>query len=136
MLRQGNYKLITFGHTLPWFNATSYVDMLFDVTLDPFELTNIASQNPDIVKAMFTTLETEFGGQGSLAAIDSLQMTRNYQRFEAFFANNASKATLLKEFESTFGGLSEETLETLVYRWIWWMGNQTRGGPVARPIRQ
>ena len=42
-LRQGEYKLITFGHTFPWFNATAYPPLLFNTELDPFELRNLAA---------------------------------------------------------------------------------------------
>jgi arylsulfatase A-like enzyme len=35
MLRTQAYKLITFGHTYPWFAATNYTSMLFDEDADP-----------------------------------------------------------------------------------------------------
>ena len=69
-LRDDKYKMITFGRTWPWFNATSYTTQLFDVVNDPWEERDVAAQLPQVVAAMFATLEEEWGGAGSIAAID------------------------------------------------------------------
>jgi arylsulfatase A-like enzyme len=69
-LRDDKYKLITFGRTWPWFNASTYTPQLFDVENDPWEESDVAAQHPDVVAAMTATLEEEWGGAGSIAAID------------------------------------------------------------------
>jgi choline-sulfatase len=69
-LRNDRYKVITFGRTWPWFNASTYTTQLFDVVEDPWEERDVAAQHPDVVAAMLATLEQEWGGPGSIAAID------------------------------------------------------------------
>ena len=116
MIRQDNYKLITFGHTFPWFNATAYPDQLFDLDADPFEITNVAAAHPDVVARLFSTLEAEMGGTGSIAKVDSQQMARNYQTYKAWYGN-FTPAELQKAFLNSYSGVDATSMMALVSRW-------------------
>ena len=96
MIRSGKWKLITFGHTFAWFNATAYMPQLFDLDADPLELTDVSGANPSVVSTLFEQLEAEFGGAGSIAAIDKTQMTRNYENFIGVWGGLVSNATALE----------------------------------------
>jgi len=56
MVRQGDYKLITFGKIK---YGSDYPAQLFNLVADPWELHDIASANPDIVKKLDALLRTE-----------------------------------------------------------------------------
>jgi arylsulfatase A-like enzyme len=116
-LRQGAYKLITFGHTWPWFNASAYPPLLFDVDADPFELVNLAPSMPDVVAAMTSTLEQEWGGAGSIAAIDAQQMHQNLALYNTWFEQRCNGSQLLTAFTDTFKGVDAATITDLVTQW-------------------
>jgi len=116
MVRRGDWKLIEFGHTFAWFNATAYVPQLFNVTADPFELDNVAPDNAAVVAALHATLEAEFGGAGALAAIDAAQMKRNYGLFLDVWGN-FTQPQLLAAFEKTFTNVSGADVAAGVAAW-------------------
>ena len=152
-LRDDRYKLITFGRTWPWFNASTYTAQLFDVAADPWEEVDVAAQHPDVVAAMFATLEEEWGGPGSIAAIDKERSDEALalynavrggraaaQRFNKrpahphpptsntytheiprpphqFFYKAMAPAALLKQLQSSFGGVSAEQINDLITAW-------------------
>ena len=49
MLRSGHLKLLTYGHTFPWFSETAYAPQLFNVSEDPLEERDLAPANPALV---------------------------------------------------------------------------------------
>jgi choline-sulfatase len=114
-LRQGDLKLITFGHSWPWFNATTFPPLLFNLTADPFELTNIAPGNPAVVSSMVATLEQEFGV--SLAQIDQMQMTDNLELYNTWFFEKCTGPSLLKKFMKSFGDDSSAMIQERVLAW-------------------
>ena len=103
-IRRGPWKLITYGHTFTWFNATAFVDQLFNVDEDPFELSNVASANPGIVTDLFTLLEAELGGPGAVAAIDSFEMRSNWQLFKSWFAATRTESEVVTLLSGAFRG--------------------------------
>ncbi len=117
MIRMNQWKLIEFGHTFPWFNATSYVPQLFDVDADPFELTNVASSNPTIVATLHAQMEEEWGGPGAIAAIDATQMARNFVRFKQVFGNLTPTA-LENDFLDVYQNISGDDIMIYVNDWI------------------
>ena len=115
-IRTATHKLIYFATTtFPWFSA--YAPQLFDLESDPYELTDISSANPALVASLFAQLEAEFGGPGSLARIDALQMARNYQRFKDHFADAMTPTALEKAFEGVFKNVSADVIAADVARW-------------------
>ena len=117
MIRMNQWKLIEFGHTFPWFNATSYVPQLFDVDADPFELTNVASSNPTIVATLHAQMEEEWGGPGAIASIDATQMARNFVRFKQVFGNLTPTA-LETDFLGVYQNISGDDIMIYVNDWI------------------
>ncbi len=101
MIRSAQWKLITFGHTFAWFNASAYIPQLFDVDADPLETTNVAAQNPSVVASLFAALEAEFGGAGAIAKIDAAQFAQNFALFEDGWGN-FTPAALEAAFEKTY----------------------------------
>ena len=115
-IRTDRWKLITFGHTFSWFD--NYIPQLFDLDADPYELTNVAAQNPDVVAQLLAQLEGEFGGAGAIDAIDKAQMQRNYQRFVDHFASQLSPSALMTAFEKAFRNVSAATVDADAQRWM------------------
>lgn len=117
MLRTQAYKLITFGHTFPWYNASSYTPQLFDLGADPFELTDVAPQHPDVVAELTATLEAEFGGTGALQRIDGEEMAWNFAQFNRTFFN-LTTAELVARFTKEFKGVTPEEVQERVVAWM------------------
>lgn len=65
---------------------------------DPYELEDVSAANPQLVASLTADLEAEFGGVGSLAAIDKFQMEENFRLFTAFFSDRLSPSALLGTF--------------------------------------
>lgn len=116
-LRAGDYKLIAYGHSWPWFNATAYPPRLFDVSSDVYELNDIAAARPDVVAAMTTTLEAEFGGAGSLATIDAAQMAADLDLYNRFYFQACDGEHLTKAFTGTFQGVPRDDVIAAVTAW-------------------
>jgi arylsulfatase A-like enzyme len=145
-LRDDKYKMITFGRTFPWFNESTYTTQLFDVQADPWEERDVAAQHPDVVAAMLATLEEEWGGAGSIAAIDKERSDEALALYNEvggrraprppvppffkppflmhppppnaqWFYKSFSAAELLKKFQAEFGGVSAEQINELVSAW-------------------
>jgi arylsulfatase A-like enzyme len=118
MIRRGQWKLITYGHTFSWFNATSFVDQLFDVDADPFELTNVAAANPDVVSELFAQLEEELGGgPGAVAAIDRYEMLKGWKLFSAWFADPTNATASAELIAKAFRGNSLADVEAQYAAW-------------------
>ena len=117
MLRTEAYKLITFGNTFPWFNATAYTPQLFDLAADPFELTNVAGAHPDVVAELTATLEAEFGGTGALQRIDAEEMAWDFAQFLRSFGN-LTEAALVARFQKEYKGVTEEEVRVKVAAWV------------------
>ena len=133
MSSDAQWKLITFGHTLPWFSEDEgYVPQLFHKPSDPYEMRNVARENPDVVAELTAQLESEFGGSGSLARIDRYQMEQNYRLFRSFFADVLSPSELLAEFKRVFDGVSDEKIRDRVAAWE---DAMSTGGAAGRPMR-
>ena len=119
MIRQGDYKLIVFGHSWPWFNATAFVPQLFNVAADAFELENVAAENPALIASMLAQLETELGGgPGAVAAVDRAQMAENLELFKAFFADRMPFANLTRAVAEAFKGPTEAEVAARLTQWL------------------
>jgi arylsulfatase A-like enzyme len=117
MIRSGQWKLITYGHTFSWFNSSAFVDQLFDVDADPFELTNVASANPTVVASLFEQLEAELGGgPGAVAAIDRYEMRKDWNLFNFWFGGPNVTATA-ERLSSSFRGNSLAEVEAQYAAW-------------------
>ena len=103
-IRRGPWKLITYGHTFDWFNASAFTDQLFNVDEDPFELSDVAAANPGVVSELFGQLEAELGGAGAVAAIDRFEMRENWKLFSAWFAAGRSDAEVTALLSKSFRG--------------------------------
>ncbi len=116
---QGPWKLIVYGHTWPIFNATAYVPQLFHTATDPYEISNVAPENPDIVASLTALLEKELaGGQaGGLQAIDAAQMQQNLQLYNDWFFSRCNGTELVRAFTSSFRGVSPDELDAMVTAW-------------------
>lgn len=100
MLRQAQYKYITFGRNgAPFAN---YSDMLFDVAADPGELDNVAPQFPSITAMMLATLTTEM--REALQTIDLRAKANDLLLYRAFFESIYNKTFLYNQFESAYSG--------------------------------
>jgi len=120
MIRQDQWKLITYGHRFPWFTKDVYVDQLFDLNDDPFEFTNVASTNPTVVAALFATLEAELGGAGSVERIDTELTDLDLLMWARFIVNgtatrNAVIAKLMLTFRNDTASAAE--VEAQVAMW-------------------
>lgn len=103
-IRRGPWKLITYGHTFEWFNATAFTDQLFNVDQDPFELSDVSAANPNIVAELFAQLEAELGGVGAVAAIDHFEMRENWKLFSDWFAAGKSDDEVAAILGKSFRG--------------------------------
>ena len=95
-LRQGAYKLITFGHSFDAFSeARGYVPQLFDVDADPDEVADLAAARPDVVAALDALLRAEL----DCAAVDAEVKASDQQLFLDYFGDDDDatlSATLAK----------------------------------------
>lgn len=104
MIRQGDFKLITFGHAFPWFNASSFPDQLFNLAEDPFEMKNIAPANAPLAAQMFRTLEAELGGVGSVQRIDREAIGLDQKMWAQFIAAKYTPDEVVAKLQKTFRG--------------------------------
>ena len=114
---RGDWKLITFGHTLPWFNATAYVPMLYNTRDDPLETTNVAAANPALVASLTALLEGPTGLGRSLQQIDAEQMASNLQLFRDWYVQRLTKDELLDRFTTAYTNVSVSEVKALVSAW-------------------
>lgn len=88
--------------------------MLFDVDSDPFELTDLAPTQPDLVASMSATLEQGLGGPGAISRIDAEQMTDNLGLYMKFYFQRCTGPSLLARFMAVFKGMSSQDVEQQV----------------------
>jgi hypothetical protein len=105
MIRQGEMKLITFGHVFSWFSNATYTPQLFNLTADPYELNDISADNPELVASLTATLEKELGYD--LEYIDAVAKANDQFIFRTYVCANKTVAQLQKEFAGTFSGFNE-----------------------------
>ena len=116
-LVQSRYKLVQYGHTWPWFNASAYTPRLFDVEADPQELNDLAAEQPAVVAAMTAALEAELGGSGAIARVDREIMDENLALYRSFFQAVYNDSQLLKMFANAYVGPSPAELSAAVGAW-------------------
>ena len=125
----GEWKLVVFGHTLPWFaEAAGYVPQLFHLPTDPFEMDNVAAAHPQLVATLTAHLEATFGGRGALAAIDRAQMAENFALYKAYFADALPRREVLRRFQATFANVSAAEIAAHVEAWEAAMGAHADDG--------
>ena len=106
MLRQGKWKLITFGKNGGNFNGScgapcTYASQLFDVENDPEELKDVASTNPDVVAAMDKTLR----GVVPYDDVDLMIKVEDHQIYQKYFvAKYASTKKLRNAWAKSYDG--------------------------------
>lgn len=116
-IRRGSWKLITYGHTFDWFNASAFTDQLFNVDEDPFELSDVAAANPGVVSELFGQLEAELGGTGAVAAIDRFEMRENWKLFSTWFAAGRSDAEVAALLSKSFRGNTPAQVSSQYAAW-------------------
>lgn len=116
-VRQGPWKLITFGHTFDWFNASAFTDQLFNVDADPFELTDVSAANPGVVADLFAQLEAELGGPGAVASIDRYEMRENWHLFDTWFAAGKNETGIVDLLSRSFRGNSPAQVSAQYEAW-------------------
>ena len=116
-LRKGPYKLIRFGHSTPWDNASAMPDQLFDVDADPHELHDLAASNPAVVAALVATLEAEWGGSGSIASIEAAQMTDNIANYCWVWHARCTPQELFSAYKNTWAGVTDEDIVAHTTAW-------------------
>lgn len=115
MLRSGHLKLLTYGHTFPWFTEASYAPQLFNVSDDPLETTDLAAANPSIVAQMNAQLIELLGT--SYEDIDAAAKANDQLVFRNYVAANKTEAQLLAAFEAQYAGWNA-TWSARVRTWI------------------
>ena len=110
----GHLKLITFGHGLPWFNASAYPPLLYNVSADPGETTDLAAAQPAAVAALTAALEGELGG---LARIDAERMAEDRALYEKWWRGALARPKLLAAFEANWPGVGEAEIKARVEAW-------------------
>lgn len=121
MVRQGDVKLIVYGHTFPWF--ADYPPQLFNLTADPLEFVNLAPSSPAMVAALEAILTSELG---DYEALDALAKANDLFMFRQYVLANHTIAEVQSMFDATFAGFNE-TYWGKVLQW-----NATNPVPVAR----
>lgn len=109
-LRTGDWKYITYGRSFPWF--TSYPPQLFNVTADPLELNDQASQYPDVVAQLDKQLVQALGVD--YQQVDATVMANDQFMFRTYVAQNKTVAQLQKEFSATYAGFNDTWWDKVV----------------------
>lgn len=107
MLRQGQWKYITYGRNFAAF--ANYSDQLFNLDVDPFELDNVAAANPTVAQAMQATLKAEFANAeyAGLQEIDLAAKLNDYALYQTFFADVYNASELRVRFERAYEGFDD-----------------------------
>ena len=104
MLRAGDLKLISYGHTFPWFDQ-GYDSQLFNVSADPLEMTDLGPSRPDIVAAMEEQLSSLLGTP--FEELDALVKANDQLIWRAYLTRNMTDAAVRKECEGTYKGFDD-----------------------------
>lgn len=113
----GDFKLITFGNSQPWFNATAYHPILYNVSGDPHETIDLSAAHPDVVASLTVLLEDELGGPGSLARIDSERLASDLALYKTWYRERLARPRLLATFEENWPDVSELEIKARVEQW-------------------
>jgi hypothetical protein len=110
MLRQGNFKLITFGKHGGNFNGScgapcTYNSQLFDVENDPEELHDVAAlvENQLILASMDQTLRSIIPYDD----VDLFAKAEDHDIYDKFYLHKFSTAQLKKKWAGNYGGNKE-----------------------------
>ena len=115
MLRSGHLKLLTYGHTFPWFSEAEYAPQLFNVSDDPLEEVDLAPTNPTLVAELNAQLIALLGA--NYEDIDAVAKANDQLIFRKYVAANKTDAQLLAEFQAQYAGWNE-TWTDRVRTWI------------------
>ena len=115
MLRSGHLKYLAYGHTFPWFTTSEYAAQLFNVSIDPLELHDIAPENPDLVAQLDAQLVALLGAH--YEDIDAVAKANDQLIFTRYVAANKTDAQLLAEFKGAYDGWND-TWTDHVRTWI------------------
>lgn len=115
MLRSGHLKLLTYGHTFPWFTESAYAPQLFNVSVDPLEQMDLAPANPALVAQMSAQLIELLGA--NYEDIDAAAKANDQLVFRKYVAANMTDAQLLAAFEAQYAGWNA-TWSARVRTWI------------------
>lgn len=113
----GDFKLICFGNSLPYFNSTAYHPILYNITADPHETTDLSASLPDVVASLTALLEGELGGPGSVARIDSERLASDLALYKAWYRERLARPKLLATFQANWPTVSEEEIKARVEEW-------------------
>ena len=108
MVRKGQWKYISFGHTLSAFSPDTYTPQLFDVDEDPGELRNLASQQQQVVEELHQELKKLFDPE----EVDRQAKHEDYQVWQRFFVP-LGKKNIMRKLKRTYKGFDQEDYKKL-----------------------
>lgn len=112
---QGVWKLITYGHSFPWFQ--NYTAQLYNLTADPGEQINRATQHIDVVAALDALLISAL--DASYQDIDALAMRNDQLIFRSYLTAGKNLRQVRAGFAGTYKNFSDTDWERVL---LW---NQT-----------
>lgn len=121
-IRQGDWKYVRFGRSFPWF--TSYTPLLFNITNDPLEQSNVMATFPAEAAALDALLVSALG---DVDAIDATVMRNDQRMFKDYLTANMSEAQVRQMMVETYKGFDDSDWDKIV-RW-----NTTEPTPPLSP---
>jgi arylsulfatase A-like enzyme len=121
-IRQGDWKYVRFGRSFPWFSA--YTPLLFNITNDPLEQSNVLASFPAQAAALDALLDSTLGG---VDAIDATCMRNDQRIFRDYLTANMSAAQVRSMLVGTYKGFDDSDWDKVV-RW-----NSTTPSPPTTP---
>ena len=104
-LRQGDLKLIAFGHSFPWFTPQAYSAQLFNLTADPTEEVDLAPAMPGVVASMDAALVAALGR--SYEDIDAEVMSNDLLIFQDYLTANMTLSQVRRMLADTYKGFDD-----------------------------
>jgi len=107
MLRKGDWKYIAFGNdgTI----IKNYQPQLFNLSQDPDELHNVASQNPEVVAKLDTILRSVV----DYPAVDAKVKANDKALYKMYFADKFTPKDLRTKFNKAYKGFDDNDMEKI-----------------------
>jgi arylsulfatase K len=103
MLRAGDFKLIQYGKSFPWF--AGYTTQLFNVTEDPLETNDLASTHGALVASLEATLSAALGLD--IAQVDAQVMRNDQFIWRNYMTANKTEARVRALLNETYKGFND-----------------------------
>jgi len=102
-VRRGDWKLIVFGHSFPWF--AHYAPQLFNVSADPLETEDLAARRADVVAELDALLVAALGRP--YEAIDRDVMANDQLIWRNYLTANKTAAEVRAMMAATYKGFDD-----------------------------